>query len=124
MNELRKVSGLPILHSLRLQAQPGEIVQVNDPDTRLPVAAIRHGGEDAFCTGIWNPELGDWLAVAHEKGSLGLPLTGMNRRSWQSEWENDRVYIEVCTSEGWKELAEEHWDQISLALKASADSRP
>lgn len=100
-----------ILRQLRVRAEGSRGVLLCSPGfINQPVAAIwaSHGP----LAGIITEE--GWMLVNHpEKGLLGLPLSGKGR-TWETQWENLDVMIEICTEAGWTEVHD--WALIQAAL--------
>lgn len=81
------VSSLPVFY---IEVLGSSVVQLCDPSTEKPVAAIREG----WYAGVRGDKSG-WILVQHpERGLLGLPLKGSP--SWWTAWDNSLIEISLA----------------------------
>lgn len=97
------------LHSIRIKVEENRVVPVYIPGGAEPLTAVRHA--HGYMRGIVTNN--GWMLVQYpEKGLLGLPLFGESH-SWQSQWENENIQVQVCMADGWTDV--EDWNLIKAA---------
>lgn len=100
-----------ILRQIRVHVEGTRRVLLCTPgQLSHPVAAI--GPEHGFLLGTIT-DFG-WMIVNYPgRDPLGLPLSGKGR-TWETQWENLDVKIEICTNSGWTEVHD--WALVKKAI--------